>query len=120
MCEGDSGVIHTEPLNVIWGIVALVLHHGEQAVMTAVDLALAERLPTKTHTLHILHRLLDIKVIGGPPLDTPQALTLRRDSEALRACGVRVSATADPRQALPWHGSSPAPLACGGRSAAYR
>ena len=67
--------------------------------MTAVDLALAKRLPSKTHTLHILHRLLDIKVIGGPPLDTPQALTLRRDSKALRACGIRVSARVDPRQA---------------------
>ena len=32
--------------------------------------------------LHILHRLFDGKVIGGPPLDTPQALALRREPKA--------------------------------------
>jgi hypothetical protein len=29
--------------------------------------------------LNLLHRLVDGKVIGGPPLDTPQALVLHRE-----------------------------------------
>jgi hypothetical protein len=63
-------------------ILALVLHHDEQAVLTAVELALAEGVPTKTHVLNRLHRLVDGKVIGGPPLDTPQALALHREPKA--------------------------------------
>ena len=31
---------------------------------------------------NLLHRLVDGKVIGGPPLDTPQALILRREPKA--------------------------------------
>ena len=63
-------------------ILALVLHHDEQAVLTAVELALAEGVPTKTHVLNLLHRLVDGKALGGPPLDTPQALTLRVEPKA--------------------------------------
>ena len=63
-------------------ILALVLHHDEQAVLTAVELALAEGVPTKTHVLNLLHRLVDGKVVGGPPLDTPQALALSREPKA--------------------------------------
>ena len=63
-------------------ILALVLHHDEQAVLTAVELSLAEGVPTKTHVLNRLHRLVDGKVIGGPPLDTPQALALHREPKA--------------------------------------
>ena len=63
-------------------ILALVLQHDEQAVLTAVELALAEGVATKTHVLNLLHRLVDGKVIGGPPLDTPQALTLRHEPKA--------------------------------------
>jgi hypothetical protein len=63
-------------------ILALVLHHDEQAVLTAVELSLAEGVPTKTHVLNLLHRLVDGKVIGGPPLDTPQALALQREPKA--------------------------------------
>lgn len=63
-------------------ILALVLQHDEQAVLTAVELALAEGVPTKTHVLNLLHRLVDGKVINGPPLDTPQALTLQREPKA--------------------------------------
>ena len=63
-------------------ILALVLHHDEQAVLTAVEMALAAGVPTKTHVLNLLHRLVDGKVIGGPPLDTPQALILRREPKA--------------------------------------
>jgi hypothetical protein len=63
-------------------ILALVLHHDEQAVLTAVEMALAASVPTKTHVLNLLHRLVDGKVVGGPPLDTPQALILRREPKA--------------------------------------
>jgi len=63
-------------------ILALVLHHDEQAVLTAVELAMAEGVLTKTHVLNLLHRLIDGKVIGGPPLDTPQALALHREPKA--------------------------------------
>jgi len=58
------------------------LQHDEQAVLTAVELALAEGVATKTHVLNILHRLVDDKVVGGPLLDTPQALALRREPKA--------------------------------------
>ena len=63
-------------------ILALVLHHDEQAVLTALELALAEGVPTKTHVLNLLHRLVDGKVVGGPPLDTPQALVLHCEPKA--------------------------------------
>ena len=45
-------------------------------------MALEEGVPTKTHVLNLLHRLVVGKVIDGPPLDTPQALTLRRETKA--------------------------------------
>jgi hypothetical protein len=45
-------------------------------------LALSEGVPTKTHVLNLLHRLVDGKVVGVPPLDTPQALALRREPKA--------------------------------------
>ena len=59
-----------------------MLHHDEQAVLTAVELALADGVPAKTHVLNLLHRLVDSKVTGGPPLDTPQGLTLSREPKA--------------------------------------
>ena len=67
-------------------ILALVLHHDEQAVLTAVELALAEGVPTKTHVLNLLHRLIDGKTIGDPDLDKPQALVLRREPKANVEC----------------------------------
>ena len=63
-------------------ILALVLHHDEQAILAAVEMALAAGAPTKTHVLNLLHRLVDGKVIGGSPLDTPQALALHREPKA--------------------------------------
>ena len=59
-------------------ILALVLHHDEQAVLTAVELALEAGVPTKTHVLNVLHRLLD----GTPqpaPVQAPQALKLSKE-----------------------------------------
>ena len=47
-------------------IQALVLHHDEHAVLTAVEMALAAGLPTKTH---VLNRLVDGKVVGGSERD---------------------------------------------------
>ncbi len=63
-------------------ILALVLQHDEQAVLCAVELALEAGVPTKTHVLNLLHRLVDGKTTGGPPVDTPQALALRREPRA--------------------------------------
>lgn len=48
-----------------------------QAVLSAVEMALAVGVPTKTHVLNLLRRLVDGKVAGGLPLDTPQVLILR-------------------------------------------
>jgi transposase len=72
-------------------ILALVLHHvipeaclqhDEQAVLVAVEMALAEDVATKTHVLNLLHRLIDGKTTGGPDIDTPQALALRSEPKA--------------------------------------
>ena len=63
-------------------ILALVLHHDEQAVLAAGEMALAAGVPTKTHVLNLLHRLVDGKTIDGPPLDTPQALLLHHEPKA--------------------------------------
>ena len=63
-------------------VLALVLHHDEQAVLTAVEMALEMGVPTKTHVLNILHRLVDGKTPGTPDVDTPQALALHNEPEA--------------------------------------
>lgn len=63
-------------------MLALVLHHDEQAVLVAVEMALAEGVATKTHVLNLLHRLIDRKTTGGPDIDTPQALTLHSEPKA--------------------------------------
>mgnify|MGYP001765098830 CR=1 FL=1 len=57
-------------------ILALVLHHDEQAVLVAVELALEAGVPTKTHILNLLHRLLDGAPVTTPPVTAPQALRL--------------------------------------------
>ena len=51
------------------GIPALVLHHDEQAVLAAVEMALVAGVPTKTQMLNLLHRLLDGKTNNGPDND---------------------------------------------------
>ena len=63
-------------------ILALVLQHDEEAVLTAVECALVEGVPTKTHVLNLLHRLIDGKTSGTPDIDTPQALILNREPMA--------------------------------------
>jgi transposase len=62
-------------------ILALVLHHDEQAVLTAVELALEAGVPTKTHVLNVLHRLLDGKPPAAP-VTSPQALRLANEPQA--------------------------------------
>lgn len=78
-------------------ILALVLQHDEIVVLQAVELALAGGVPTKTHILNLLHRLID----GTTPPDTidaPQALRLTQEPlanveryDALRAEGRHAS-----------------------------
>ena len=63
-------------------ILALVLHHDEQAVLCAVELALDGGVPTKIHVLNILHRLLDGKPSSVATIDAPQALVLRQEPKA--------------------------------------
>ena len=63
-------------------ILALVLQHDEQAVLCAVELALEAGVPTKTHILNLLHRLIDGKADTVPMIDAPQALALRREPRA--------------------------------------
>ena len=63
-------------------ILALVLQHDEQAVLTAVELALEAGVPTKTHILNLLHRLVDGKPIDPPVVKPPNALTLTSEPQA--------------------------------------
>ena len=61
-------------------ILALVLQHDEQAVLTAVELALEAG--AKTHILNVLHRLIDGKPIDPPAVKPPNALTLTTEPQA--------------------------------------
>jgi len=77
-------------------ILALVLLHDEQAVLCAVELALDAGVPTKTHILNLLHRLVDGKDGKIAPIDAPPALELCLEPranveryDALRVKGVR-------------------------------
>jgi hypothetical protein len=63
-------------------ILALVLQHDEQTVLTAVELALEAGAPTKTHILNLLHRLVDGKTTDAPPLSPPNALVLTTEPQA--------------------------------------
>jgi hypothetical protein len=54
-------------------ILALVLHHDESAVLTAVELALEAGAPSKQHVLHILSRLAE-EATKPMPVDAPPAL----------------------------------------------
>ena len=62
-------------------ILALVLHHDEQAVLTAVELALEAGAPSKQHVLNILSRLVE-EAAKPAPIDTPSALALIVEPEA--------------------------------------
>jgi len=61
-------------------ILALVLHHDEQAVLTAVELALESGAPSKQHVLNLLSRL--IAETPPAPVIAPQALVLAVEPQA--------------------------------------
>ena len=63
-------------------ILSLVLQHDEQVVLTAVELACKAGVPTKTHILNLLHRLIDGTPLTTPTIDAPQALTLTTEPQA--------------------------------------
>lgn len=63
-------------------ILALVLQHDEQAVLSAVEMALEAGVPTKTHVLNLLHRLVDGKPATPPTVHAPQALALANEPKA--------------------------------------
>ena len=63
-------------------ILSLVLHHDEQSVLCAVEMALEAGVPTKTHILNLLHRLVDGTPSEQPDVTPPAALTLRNEPEA--------------------------------------
>jgi hypothetical protein len=56
-------------------ILALVLHHDEQAVLKAVEIALESGAPSKQHVLNLLGRLVELP--PPAPIETPQALILK-------------------------------------------
>ena len=58
------------------------LHHDEQAVLTAVELALEDGVPAKTHILNRLHRLIDGTPATPPAVTAPQALNLANEPRA--------------------------------------
>jgi hypothetical protein len=45
-------------------------------------MALSAGVPTKTHILNLLHRLVDGKAPTVPPIDAPQALVLAKEPRA--------------------------------------
>jgi transposase len=63
-------------------ILALVLQHDEQAVLAAVEMALEAGVPTKTHVLNLLHRLVDGKPFIPQAIKAPQALALTTEPRA--------------------------------------
>ncbi len=61
-------------------ILALVLHHDEEAVLTAVELALESGVPSKPHILNLLGRLLE--PAKPAPIEPPAALALQVEPKA--------------------------------------
>jgi hypothetical protein len=61
-------------------ILALILHHDEQAVLLAVELALESGVPSKLHVLNLLGRLVEVP--APAPITTPQGLVLAIEPQA--------------------------------------
>ena len=80
--EVVMGIFNPLPSPDVVEILALVLHHDEQAVLSAVELALEAGVPTKTHVLNLLHRLVDGKASQVETIDAPQALVWRQEPKA--------------------------------------
>ena len=71
-------------------VLDLVLHHDEQAVLAAVEMALDAGVPPKTHILNLLHRLVDGKSTAIAPVEAPQTLVLgKATTQFLNACTSR-------------------------------
>jgi len=51
-------------------------------VLAAVEMALEAGVPTKTHILNLLHRLVDGKSTVIAPVEAPQALVLGKEPQA--------------------------------------
>jgi hypothetical protein len=72
-------------------ILSLVLHHGEGTVLQAVELALEAGVPTKTHVLNLLHRLIDPKQTDHPEINplmpSPWKQRYRQTWTAMTASG---------------------------------
>lgn len=60
-------------------VLALVLHHDEEAVLSAVELALESGVASKTHVLNILGRLIEEPIPG--PVEPPSGLMLEVEPE---------------------------------------
>ena len=63
-------------------VLSLILQHDEQEVLCAVEMALEANVPTKTHILNLLHRLVDRKTTDHPLVDPPDALALATAPQA--------------------------------------
>jgi transposase len=61
-------------------ILALVLHHDEQAVLCAVELALESDAVSKQHVMNLLSRLIELP--PPAPIDAPAGLILSAEPEA--------------------------------------
>lgn len=61
-------------------ILALVLHHDEQAVLLAVEMALEDGVATKLHVMNLLTRLLE--PAAAPLIHAPQDLQLQEEPKA--------------------------------------
>ncbi len=61
-------------------ILALVLYHDEQAVLSAVELALESGVPSKLHILNLLGRLVEMP--APAPITTPHDLMLSIEPQA--------------------------------------
>ena len=61
-------------------ILSLVMHHDEQAVLAAVELALESGMPSKLHILNLLGRLTE--VAPPAPAHTPRHLALSVEPHA--------------------------------------
>ncbi len=64
-------------------ILALVLQHDEEVVLAAVELALKAGVPTKTHIINLLHRLIDGAPMIASTVEAPSALRAVRQCRTL-------------------------------------
>ena len=63
-------------------VLSLVLQHNEEDILCAVELALEAGVPTKTHILNLLHRLIDRRPTDHPEVNAPDAQALQTTPEA--------------------------------------